>query len=402
MQLAYFIAGRYLFSRKKQNAINIISAISVAGVAIGTTALIVILSVFNGIDLFLRQSTDSFTPDLVIFPQSGKFITLDSVLYTHIGTDPDVAYYNAVVEENALLKYGEHLKPVTVKGVTGNFRETTGIGRNMVEGVFRLKDREAYEAVVGAGVAAEIDLGLTFLTPLVFYYPNKEASSVSGALHTEYLFPSGIFSAQQEIDGKLVITDIGFARKLFLLKDEISKIEVKVKQEKLVGPVKERLRQWAGPAFRIEDKYEINRSFYAMMRSEKLAVFLILLFILLIASFNIVGSISMLILDKKEDLGVYRALGMSVQKIVSVFRTEGNLITGIGALTGLIIGVTICFLQQHYGFIKLNGGGGGYLLEAYPVRLVFGDIFWIMLTVLGIGYVASYFPVRYLVRRILT
>lgn len=400
MRLSCFIARRYLFSRKKQNAINIISAISMVGVAVGTTALIVILSVFNGIDLFLRQNTDSLTPDLVISPKNGKFMAFDSVLYGQIGADPDVAYCNAVVEENALMKYGDRLKPVTVKGVSGSFGETSGIGRSVVEGVFRLKDREAYEAMIGAGIAAEMHLGLSFLTPLIFYYPDKEASSLSGALHSQYLFPSGIFSVQQEIDEKLVIADIEFARKLFLLEEEISKIEIKVKQEERIGAVKERLKQLAGLPCRVEDKYEINRSFYAMMKSEKLAVFLILLFILLIASFNIVGSISMLILDKKDDVGIYKALGMPSKKIISVFRTEGNLITGIGALVGLAIGVTICLLQQYYGFIKLSGGG--YLLEAYPVRLVFIDIFWIMLTVLGIGYTASYFPVRYLVRRIVS
>lgn len=398
MRLSYFIARRYLFSRKKQNAINIISAISTIGVAIGTTALIVILSVFNGIDLFLQQSSDSLTPDIVLSPAKGKFMVFDSVLYTRIGQQAGVAYANPVVEENALLKYGEHLKPVTVKGVTDNFRRTTGFAGNVVEGIFQLKNRDIYTSVVGAGVAVEIGLGLNFLTPMVFYYPNKEASSLNSALNSAYLFPSGIFSSQQETDGKLVVTDIAFARQLFLLEDDISQIEVKLEEEKNIEAVKRQLQQLAGSGYKVEDKYELNRSFYAMMKSEKLVVFLILLFILLIASFNIVGSISMLILDKKEDLSVYRAMGMPLKRIVSVFKTEGNLITGIGTLIGLVIGVTICYLQEIYGFIKL--GQGSYLLQAYPVKLVLSDIVFITLTVLCIGSVASYFPVKYLVKRL--
>ena len=270
MRLSYFIARRYLFSRKKQNAINIISAISTVGVAIGTTALIVILSVFNGIDLFLQKSTDSLTPDIVIFPAEGKFMHFDSTFYDRMDAIPEIAYYNPVIEENALLKYGERLRPVVVKGVTEDFPEVTGFANSIVEGGFRLKDRDVYEAVVGAGVAVEVGLGLNFLTPMMFYYPDKRASSLNSALNTEYLFPAGIFSSQQEIDGKLVITDIDFARKLFLLDDEISKVELKLKGEKYIGRVKEQLQQLVGSHYRVEDKYELNRSFYAMMRSEKL------------------------------------------------------------------------------------------------------------------------------------
>lgn len=173
MRLSYFIARRYLFSRKKQNAINIISAISTVGVAIGTTALIVILSVFNGIDLFLQKSTDSLTPDIVIFPAEGKFMHFDSTFYDRMDAIPEIAYYNPVIEENALLKYGERLRPVVVKGVTEDFPEVTGFANSIVEGGFRLKDRDVYEAVVGAGVAVEVGLGLNFLTPMMFYYPDN-------------------------------------------------------------------------------------------------------------------------------------------------------------------------------------------------------------------------------------
>ena len=399
MKLSFFIARRYLFSKKKQNAINIISAISVAGVAIGTTALIVILSVFNGIDLILLKSTDSMNPDLVISPIKGKFTNFDSLSYKALLIHTDIAYFNPVVEENALLKYGDRLKPVVVKGVLSDYGVTTGLQKNMVQGVFQLQEGDLYASVVGQGIAAELGIGLNFLTPLVFYYPNKEASSLNAALNTESSYPIGFFSSQQGIDSKYILTDIHFARKLFRLQKEISKIEIKLKNPEVLEKVKVQLQEISGENFKVEDKYELNRSFYAMMKSEKLVVFLVLLFILFIASFNIVGSISMLILDKKEDLATYKALGMTSGKIISVFRTEGNLITYVGAFIGMILGVLICFLQQMFGFIKL--GEGNYIIEAYPVKLVFGDIAFILLTVLLIGYIASYFPVKYLVKKLL-
>ncbi len=399
MKLSFFIARRYLFSKKKQNAINIISAISVAGVAIGTTALIVILSVFNGIDLILQKSTDSMNPDLVISPIKGKFANFDSLSYKALLIHTDIAYFNPVVEENALLKYGDRLKPVVVKGVLSDYGVTTGLQKNIVQGEFQLQEGDLYASVVGQGIAAELGIGLNFLTPLVFYYPNKEASSLNAALNMESSYPIGFFSSQQGIDSKYILTDIHFARKLFRLQKEISKIEIKLKNPEVLEKVKVQLQEISGENFKVEDKYELNRSFYAMMKSEKLVVFLVLLFILFIASFNIVGSISMLILDKKEDLATCKALGMTSGKIISVFRTEGNLITYVGAFVGLILGVLICFLQQTFGFIKL--GEGNYIIEAYPVKLVFGDIAFILLTVLLIGYIASYFPVKYLVKKLL-
>lgn len=399
MRLPFFIAKRYLFSKKKQNAINIISGISIVGVTVGTTALIVVLSVFNGISLFLDQITDSLTPDLVISPASGKYTTFDSTVYEYLSKNGDIAYFNDIVEEKALVKYGEKFSPVIVKGVTENFAANTHLEDNIVQGSFRLNDHGSYKSVVGYGLAAELGIGLNFLTPMVFYYPNKNSSSALSALNTEYLYPSGFFSSQQDIDGKYVLTDIQFAQTLFNIDDNISKIEIKLKNIEQLPRVKAGLKSLIDNRYKVEDKFELNRSYYAMMRSEKLAVFLILLFILLIASFNIVGSISMLILDKKDDLSTYKALGMTQKKIISIFQTEGRLITLLGAFVGLVLGTTLCFLQEKFGFITL-GDSGSYVIDAYPVKLVFSDIVWIMITVILIGYIASYFPVRYLVKKL--
>lgn len=398
MRLSLFIAKRYLFSRKKQNAINIISAISVVGVTIGTTALIVILSVFNGIDLLLQTSTDSFTPDLVISPKTGKFINFDTSVYQALQANHSIAYYNKIAEEKALVRYGDKLSPVTLKGVEENYADNTGFSHNIIQGNFQLKAGDGYKSVVGYGVAATLGIGLNFLTPMVFYYPNKKGGTNTSPLNTAHLYPSAFFSSQQEIDGQYVITDIRFAQQLFGIGEKISKIEIRLTDPSAIGKVREEILRLTANKYKMEDKYELNKAFYAMMKSEKLAVFLILLFILLIASFNIIGSISMLIIDKKDDLNIYKSMGMTNRNIISVFKTEGNLITLAGAGIGLIAGTVICLLQEKYGFITL--GDGSYIITAYPVKLVLGDILLIMATVLFIGYIASYFPVKYLVNKL--
>lgn len=400
MRLPLFIARRYLFSKKKQNAINIISAISVVGVMIGTTALVVVLSVFNGMDLLLQKSTDSFTPDIVIFPAAGKFVSFDSAVYQTLGNNHSIASFDNIIEEKALVRYGDKSTPVIVKGVDEGYADHTNFTENVLEGEFQLKSEEGYKAALGYGIAAQLGIGLNFITPMVFYYPDKNAGMNAASLNSEYIYPTAFFTSQQDIEGQYVITDIGFARELFGTEDKISKIEIKLTSPTLIPEVKEQLLKEFPSQYRIEDKYELNKAFYAMMKSEKLAVFMILLFILMIASFNIVGSISMLILDKKEDLSTYKALGMTTRDIISVFKTEGNLITFTGAFLGLIIGTAICLIQEKFGIITL--GDGSYIIDAYPVKLVFSDILIIILTVLFIGYTASYFPVRYLVKKLTT
>lgn len=400
MNLSVFIARRYLFSKKKQNAINIISIISMVGVMIGTTALIVVLSVFNGIDTLLTQVTDSFTPDITITPVRGKFMVKDTALQEQLNRIPGIASWEAVVEENALVKYGDKLVPVVVKGVEPTYAGHNAIPDYIVNGKYALREEDKPTVVMGYGIAAALKIRLGLTSPVTFYYPDKKASSASmSALNNEKIYPVGIFSAQQDIDGKYVITDIETARQLFGVPEEISKIEIKLKDPGGIDSFKKQLSSGIDTKYRVLDKFDLNRSFYAMMKSEKLAVFLILLFILLIASFNIVSSVSMLIIDKKEDIGIYRALGMTKEKIISVFKLEGNLITCIGAFIGLVLGTALCLLQEHYGFITL--GNGSYIVSAYPVKVIFSDVLYIMITVIAIGYIASHFPVKYLVNKII-
>lgn len=399
MNLSIFIARRYLFSKKKQNAINIISIISMVGVAIGTTALIVVLSVFNGIDTLLTEATDTFTPDLTISPAKGKFIETDSSLLEKLAKIPGIASYDPVVEENSLVKFKDKLVPVVVKGVDSTYADHVNIRQSVISGIYTLEEEGKPTVVMGYGIAAALKIRMGLSSPATFYYPDRKASSASSsALNNLQIYPLGIFSAQQDIDGKYVITGIETARELFGVPGQISKIEIKLQNPDQAISLKEELSSQLKPIYKVEDKYDLNRSFYAMMKSEKLAVFLILLFILLIASFNIIGSVSMLIIDKKEDIGIYRALGMTKEKIISIFKLEGNLITGFGALIGLILGTLLCLLQEYYGFITL--GNGSYIVSAYPVKVITSDVLIIMITVISIGYIASYFPVKYLVNKI--
>lgn len=398
MKLPLFIARRYLFSPKKQNAINIISAISVVGVTIGTTALIVVLAVFNGMDLLLQKSTDSFTSDLVISPASGKFVHFDTGVYEVLNRQPEIAGYDNVIEEKALAVYGDKQTPVILKGVNPDYIRHSSLADNIVHGEPVLESDNGQQAIVGYGVAAQLGLGLNFLQPLTFYYPDKNAAASVSALRSEQLFPSAFFSSQQDIESQYVLSSLKFAKSLFKTGDKISKIEITLTDPSAMSRVKKKIAAEIPSRYRIEDKYEINKVFYAMMKSEKLSVFLILLFILLIASFNIIGSVSMLILDKKEDLLTYKAMGLNNRDLISIFKTEGNLITAIGAFSGLTIGLAICLLQQKYGLITL--GDGSYIIDAYPVKLVFQDILIILGAVLLIGYLASEFPVRYLIKKL--
>ena len=382
MNLSKFIARRYLFSKKKQKAINIKSINSKVGLAIGTTALIVVLSVFNGIDTLLTEATDSFTPDLTISPTKGKFITKDSILIDQLTQMPEVASCDPIVEENSLVKFGDKLVPVVVKGVDSTYAEHVNILPSIVSGIYSLEKDGKPAVVMGYGIAAALKIRLGTLSPVTFYYPDRKASSASSsALNSQQIYPLGIFSAQQDIDGKYVITGLETARELFGVPGQISKIEIKLKDPNQIESLKEKLSVQIQPTYKVENKYDLNRSFYAMMKSEKLAVFLILLFI-----------------DKKEDIGIYQALGMTKEKIISIFKLEGNLITGFGALIGLALGTILCLLQEYYGFITL--GNGSYIVSAYPVKVIASDILIIMITVIAIGYLASHFPVKYLVNKI--
>lgn len=401
MNFPFHIAKRYLFSKKSKNAINVISAISVVGVAIGTIALIVVLSVFNGFDNLVRSLFNSFDPDLKITSVMGKTFPANNKKIQMLEKADGILYLTEVVEENALLRYDERQYIATIKGVGEDFVRMSGIDSMIIDGNFTLiKDGKPY-AVMGQGVAVNLAVGLNFISPVIFYVPrNMKLISMNPAkaFNRKYLFPSGIFAIQQDFDSEYVIVPLSFARDLLGYTNEVSSIEIKVDPSYKTSIVQENIKELLGPDFSVKNRFEQQELLYKIMKSEKWAIFLILTFILIVASFNVIGSLTMLIIEKKKDIGILRSMGTSLSALRRIFLYEGWMISLLGAFSGLILGTLICWIQQHFGIIKLQGSDS-FVIDAYPVSIEIPDLIWIFLTVLLIGYLAAWYPVRYITRR---
>ncbi len=388
-------------AKKSQNAINIISGISIAGVAVGTMALIAVLSVFNGFDSIIKSLYNSFDPQLKISIAEGK--TFDPELYPfdRIRNHPSVMHYAEVLEENALLRYGDRQHIATVKGVDEEYRSVTGIDSMIVDGEYSLWEGSRPMAVVGLGVAYHLAIGLNFLNPINIYVIRRSgnvAMNPEQAINRRFIFPSGIFSIEQEINSKYLLVPISFARELLQYSKEVTAIELKMKEDVDVALTQEEIQEILGEEFIVRNRNEQNELFYRIMKSEKWAIFFILTFILIIASFNIIGSLTMLILDKQEDIDTLGSLGASVPLIKRIFLLEGWMISIIGAILGLILGSLISWLQAEYGLIKLSGSGS-FIIDAYPVVFQFLDVVKVFFTVVGIGFLAAWLPVRYIAHR---
>ncbi len=403
MNLPFYIARRYLLAKKSQNVINIISGISVIGMAVGTMALIIVLSVFNGFDELIKSLYSTFDPEIKITLAEGKTFSPVITGFEEIRNLRGVHYFSEVLEENVLLRYGDRQYLATLKGVDDDFADVTGIDTMIVDGAFELMDQNRPYAVVGQGVAYYLGIGLNFLNPLNIYSIKRtENISVNPeqAINRKFIFPSGIFSIEQEHNVKYVIVPISFARDLLGYSDEVSAVEIKLYPGADQNEVQEEIHSILGNEYLVQNRNEQNELFYRIMKSEKWAIFFILTFILIVASFNIIGSLTMLILDKKEDINTLRSLGASNKLIRKIFLLEGWMISILGAIFGLIIGSLIAWLQAKYGFIKLNSSGS-FIIDAYPVVYKFPDVIKIFTTVLLIGLLAAWYPVRYISRKFL-
>jgi len=403
VNLPFYISKRYLVSKKTQNAINIISGISVFGVAVGTMALIVILSVFNGFDELIKSLYSTFDPEIKITLSEGKTFSPSLPAFSEVRNHENVWYFSEVLEENVLLRYGERQYIATMKGVDDEFVNLTGIDTMIVEGEFKLKDKNMPYAVIGQGVAYYLGVGLTFLNPINIY-SIKRTGNISmnpeQAINRKFIFPSGIFSIEQEHNTRYIIVPIFFARDLLGYKDEVTAIELKLQPGINVELIQNEIIQILGDEFLVQNRNEQNALFYRIMKSEKWAIFFILTFILIIASFNIIGSLTMLILDKKEDIRTLRNLGASDILIRRIFLMEGWMISIVGAITGLLIGSLIAWLQARFGLIKLSGSGS-FIIDAYPVVYKFLDVLKVFFTVLFIGFLAAWYPVKYISKKFL-
>lgn len=401
MNFPLYIAKRYLFSKKSTNIINIISAISVIGVAVGTMALIVVLSVFNGFDDLIKSLFNSFDPDIKITSVNGKTFIPDSRLDS-LKTFKEIDIFTESVEDNALLKHRDKQYIATIKGVDENFLKTSGIDSMIVDGEFILKYEDKNFAIIGQGVAYYLSLGLNYVSPAITVYVpkrNKQISqlNIDEAFNKKTIVTSGVFSIQQDFDSKYVIVPLDFAREIFNYTNEISSIEIKIKKGENIEFVQNKIKKLFGNNFEVNNRYQQHELLYKIMQSEKWAIFLILTFILIIASFNVIGSLTMLIIDKQKDIFILQSMGADFSLIRKIFLFEGWLISFVGAIIGLIFGLLICWLQQEFGLIKLNTSGT-FIIENYPVKIVIVDLFYVFSTVVLIGFIAAWYPVRYITR----
>ncbi len=397
-----FIARRYFLTRKLRNVINIISLISVVGVAVGTMALVVVLSVFNGFEGLIKSTYNAFDPDIKITPSTGKvFVPSGDERFQKVEQLAGVDVFSRVLEENALIRYDDKQHIGRIKGVEDNFKTLSGVDSMITQGRYVLEENNRDFAVVGRGVHYFLSISLNFMEPLNIYVPERKQAATynpSEAFSRKYIFPMGVFSTQPEYDKQYVIVPIEFARQLLDYDKEVTAIEVKVKDGYQSAEVEERIQEILGEEFEVKNRYEQHEVFYKVMQSEKWYIFLILTFIVIVASFNIIGSLTMLIIDKKSDILILRSLGASLKTIRRIFFLEGWMISFIGAMAGLVMGFFICWLQETFGLIPL-GQAGSFMVDHYPVDVQWPDILGVLATVLFIGFVAAYYPVRYITRK---
>ncbi len=405
MNLPFFIARRYLFSRKSHNAINIISAISVCGVALATLALVCTLSVFNGFQKMVSDMLTSFDPDLKITAVKGKVFDGQDERLRGIRNLPEVAVYTESLEDQAMIMYDDNQAMITLKGVDDNFSQLTEIDSILYgNGFFMLHDSVRDYAIMGLEIASRMSAGLIVNEPLRILAPKRgvevNLADPTNAFTEKLLMSAGMVFAvnQKKYDSQYVLTSLSFARNLFQYTTEVSAIELKLKEGASLSSVQRDIQRRLGSDFRVQDRYEQQADMFRIMKIEKLISYIFLTFILLIACFNVVGSLSMLIIDKRNDVITLRNLGASNQLIARIFLFEGRMISLAGALIGVVGGLVLCFLQQKYGFISLGSGGneGIFVVDAYPVSVQWADILIILITVIVVGFLSAWYPVKYL------
>lgn len=407
MNFPFYIAKRYLFSKKSHNAINIISGISVCGVALATLALVCTLSVFNGFQDLVATFFTAFDPQLKITAVRGKVFDGQDPKILQIREWPEVELVSESLEDNVMVQYQDKQAMAVLKGVEDNFDRLTPIDSILFgRGELLLHDEVADYAIPGIQLLSTLGAGIRFLDPLEIYAPRRGAkvnmANPSTAFSTGQLFSSGLVFAvnQEKYDASYLLTSIAFARQLFRYTTEVSAINLKLKPDADADAVKKKIQQYLGDGFRVYDRYEQQADTFRIMKIEKLISYLFLTFILVIASFNVIGSLSMLIIDKREDVMTLRNLGAGDNQIVRIFLFEGRMISFIGAAIGIVLGLLLCWLQQEYGLIAL-GSSGSFVVDAYPVSVHATDVVLVFVTVLAVGFLSVWYPVRFLSKRLL-
>ncbi|WP_109742989.1 ABC transporter permease [Arcicella aurantiaca] len=398
MNFPLYIAKRYFFARKKTSFISLISMISMLGVGVGTMALVVVLSVFNGLEDFQRGLFKSFDADLKITPIKGKHFDCPPLLVQKLSKIDGVKNINQVIEENVLVRYRDAQMVVNLKGVDDNFLKQDRLKKSLIDGKLKLKENGISHGIVGSGVAITLGVDVdAFFTPLELWYPRNTNSKTidftsSDAFNKMSLIPSGVFSIEQQYDDNYIFAPLTFAQNLFDYNDERTSLEIQVVNAEEISQVQKAVKEALGGGFTVQNQDEQHASLLRAIKIEKLFVFLTLTFIIGIASFNIFFSLSMLAIEKKEDVKTLYAMGANAGMIQKIFLSEGAIVAFSGAVVGLVLGFGLCWLQQTYGLVSM--GIVGALIDAYPVKIQFWDFFFTALVVVIITMIASYFPAK--------
>lgn len=409
MNFPFYIARRYLFSKKSTNAINVISGISVVGVAVATMALVVTLSVFNGFHDLVASLFTAFDPQLEVRPATGKTIAADDPVLTEIKQLKAVEVATECVEDQALAIYHGRQAMVTVKGVEDNFDSLTHIREILLgDGEFELHAADMHYGIPGIRLAEMLGTGYRYDEPMQIFAPRREGQldmtdPESGFERDELYSPGVLFSVMQaKYDKGYILTSIGFARRIFDQQGMVSSLELRLKPGSDFEAVKKNIKKLAGDRFTVKDRFEQQDDTFKIMKIEKFIAYIFLTFILMVACFNIIGSISMLIIDKKDDVVTLRNLGASDHQITQIFLFEGRMISAIGAVIGILIGLLLCWIQQTFEVIKLGSQAGSFIVPAYPVSVHPWDVVLVFVTVMAVGFLAVWYPVRYFSKRLLS
>ena len=402
MNFPFYIARRYVFSKKSTNAINVISAISVVGVTVATMALVVVLSVFNGFHDLVASLFTSFDPQIEVVPTKGKAVAADDPLLTKMKQLSAVEVATEVVEDQAMAVYGDRQMMVTVKGVDENFDRLTSINDILYgDGEFTLRVANLYYGIPGIRIAQDMGLGARWEGFLKIYAPVRQGQLVNlddpteGFVADSLVSPGVVFAVNQmKYDASVIITSIHFARTLFDQQGMLTSLQFRLKPGSDIADVKAQMKEIAGDRFRVLDRFEQHADTFRIMQIEKVLAYVFLTFILIVACFNIIGSLSMLIIDKKADVQTLRNLGADNRTIARIFLFEGRMISAIGAIIGILLGLLLCWLQQQFGLVSMGESSGTFVVNAYPVSVHYGDVFIVLVTVLVVGWVAAWYPVR--------
>ena len=408
MNFPFYIARRYLFSKKSTHAINVISAISAVGVAVATMALIVTLSVFNGFHDLVATFFTSFDPQIEVVPAQGKTAPADDPVLQKIRQMPQVEVATECLKDQALAIYRGKQTMVTLMGVDNSFEQMSRIDEILYgEGAFILHAANLNFGIVGARLAETLGMNANWDGSLLIYAPRKTgqldmATPSDGFVVDSLISPGSVFMVKQgKYDRDHVLAPISFARSLFEQQGMLSSLQIRLKNGSDLDEVKKEMKSIAGDKYRVLDRYEQQEDTFRIMKVEKFIAYIFLTFILIVASFNIIGSISMLIIDKKNDVVTLRNLGATDKQIKRIFLFEGRLISFLGAMAGLLLGLLLCWLQQQFGLVALGQSSGTFVVDAYPVSLHPEDVVAVFVTVVVVGFLAVWYPVRYFSRRLI-